>query len=333
MNEPQVSVVVINFNGRHHLRGCFEALEAQEGVAFETILVDNASADGSVDFVRTHFPRVRVVALAENLGFAGGNNRGAEAARASTLVFLNNDTRVQPGWLAALVRALDARPGTAMVASRIVYMDDPRVLDSAGDAMTRAGGAFKIGHGAPADGYLHAKEVFGACGASFLIRRDVFVEAGGFDEDFFVCHEDVDLSYRVRLLGHACVYVPDSVVHHVGSATLGHRSDLSIFHGQRNLEWVYLKNTPVSLLVRTLPAHLVYVSAAAVYFLAMGKVTTFLRAKLAAARGLRRMWRKRAAIQNVRRASSADIWRQLEPRWLSVKVGEKRFDAREAGAP
>jgi GT2 family glycosyltransferase len=192
--------------------------------------------------------------------------------------------------------------------------------------VTRAGGAFKRGHGAPASAYLEQQEVFAACGAAFLIRRDVFELAGGFDEDFFLSHEDVDLSYRVRLLGYRCVYVPDAVVRHAGSATLGRTSAMSVFYGQRNLEWVYAKNTPGYLLAMTLPLHVVYLAAACVYFTWAGRLGAFVRAKWAALRGLPRMLAKRRQIQRRRRVGARQIWDVLEPRWVGLKMREKRFE-------
>jgi GT2 family glycosyltransferase len=323
---PEVSIVIVNLNGRDHLARCLEAVAAQQGPAFEVVLVDNRSTDGSIDLVQERFPAVRIVALDRNCGFAGGNNRGAEAARAPLLVFLNNDTEVAPGWLTALRGAYGEGRDVGLVASRIVFMHDPSVVDSAGDGLTRAGGAFKRAHGAPATEHLERREVFAACGASFLIPRRVFDEAGGFDEDFFLSHEDVDLSYRVRLRGYRCIYEPAAIVRHVGGATLGRTSGLSVFHGQRNLEWLYVKNTPGWVLARTLPMHLVYVAAAAGYFASVGQLPAFVRAKRAALAGLPRMWRKRRAIQAARRARPRDIWVHLERRWLGLKLSEKRFD-------
>lgn len=323
---PEVSVVIVNHNGKHHLGTCLAGLQAQTGPSFEIILVDNASSDGSVEWVRESFPSVMVVAVDSNLGFAAGNNRGATEARGSLLAFLNNDTRVEPGWLMALRHGLESGDRIAMTTSRIVYMHDPTILDSGGDGITRAGGAFKHGHGGPATAYLRRREVFGACGAAFLILRSVFETVGGFDEDFFLSHEDVDLSYRVRLLGYRCVYIPEAVVRHVGSATLGRTSALSVFYGQRNLEWVYAKNTPASVLLRTWPLHVVYVIAASIYFTWVGLLPTFLSAKWAALRGLPRIWRKRRHVQRTRRASAHDIWEMLEPRWMGLKLREKRFE-------
>jgi GT2 family glycosyltransferase len=323
---PDVSVVIVTWNGRAHLETCLTALAAQQGVEFETILVDNGSTDGTAAFVGERFPAVRVVALAENRGFAGGNNAGAREARGRCLAFLNNDTAVEPGWLLALRRGLDEPAGVALVTSRIVYMHDPAVIDSAGDGLLRWGGAFKRLHGAPAHRAAESREVFGVCGAACLMPRAVFEELGGFDEQFFASHEDVDLSYRARLRGYRCRYVADASVRHHGSATLGKVSAFGVFHGQRNLEWMYFKNTPGTLLLRTLPGHLLYNAAAALHFARLGLFGTFVRAKVAAAAGLPRVLRERAVVQASRRVGAAAIWPQLEARWLSTKLAEKQFD-------
>jgi GT2 family glycosyltransferase len=327
---PDVSVIVVTWNGRRYLEACLAAVAAQQDVDFETILVDNGSQDGTVDFVRARFPAVRLVALAGNRGFAAGNNAGAREARGRYLAFLNNDTAAEPGWLHALRGGLDEPAGFALVTSRIVYMHDPTIIDSAGDGVLRWGGAFKRYHGAPAHLADRSGEVFGVCGAACLMPRAVFEELGGFDEDFFASHEDVDLSYRARLRGYRCRYVAGAVVRHHGSATLGRVSRAAVFHGQRNLEWMYFKNSPAAVLARTLPGHLVYDAAAAVHFARIGMLGTFLRAKMAALAGARQVARKRAAVQRTRRVGAGAIWSCLERRWLSTKLREKRFDLRAA---
>ena len=327
---PEISVVIVTWNGKHHLEGCLKATATQVDVDPEIVLVDNGSSDGTVDFVRSRFPSVRIVALGENRGFAGGNNAGARAARGEFLAFLNNDTVPDSMWLRTLRDGIDAASRFLLTTSRIVYMHDSSVIDSAGDGVFRAGGAFKRHHGARADAASASGEVFGVCGAACLVSRRVFEELGGFDEDFFASHEDIDLSYRARLRGYRCRYVADAIVRHHGSATLGRGSVSAVFHGQRNLEWMYLKNTPASLLVRTLPGHLVYNAASAAYFARMGHLGVFLKAKLAAVRGLPAIVRKRSAIQRTRTVSARAIEEHLERRWLSAKVREKHFDVRLA---
>jgi hypothetical protein len=325
---PDVSVVVVTWNGRQHLDTCLSSVEAQRNVSIETIVVDNGSTDGTADFVRGKFGSVRLVRLEQNHGFAGGNNAGVREARGRYVAFLNNDTYAEPDWVRALMSGIDEQTGFALATSRIVYMHDPNVIDSAGDGVLRWGGAFKRHHGEAVSAASTTHEVFGVCGAACLMSKAVFDEIGGFDEDFFASHEDVDLSYRARLRGYRCRYVADAVVRHVGSATLGTDSAYSVFHGQRNLEWMYIKDTPGALLVRTLPGHVVYDVAAGVHFARIGMLGPYLRAKVAAISGLPRMLRKRAEIQRSRCVDAAAIASQLDTKWLSTKMREKRFDAK-----
>src|SRR5687767_3113117 len=325
-SHPEVSIIIVSWNGVDHLEACLTAVAAQRGVSFETLLVDNGSSDGTADVVRERFPWVRLLLLSSNRGFAGGNNAGVRNARGRYVALLNNDTIADPDWLRMLLDGVDEPAGFALVTSRVVFMHDPEVIDSAGDGMLRWGGAFKRHHGGPADAAAESREVFGVCGAACLIPKAVFDELGGFDEDFFFSHEDVDLSYRARLRGYRCRYVADAIVKHHGSATVGRVSAFAVFHGQRNLEWMYLKNTPASLLARTLAGHLVYNAASAAYFARVGLLGAFLRAKLAAVRGLPKVLQKRAAIQRTRTVDARAIEEHLEKRWLFAKVREKHFD-------
>ncbi len=325
--QPDVSVVIVSWNGRQHLDTCLASVAAQHDVSSETILVDNGSTDGTSGYVASRFPWVRLVTLPENRGFAGGNNAGVREARGRFVAFINNDTSADPGWLRAMLSGIDEANGFALVTSRIVYMHDPETIDSAGDGVLRWGGAFKRHHGEPASAAAVTTEVFGVCGAACMMPRTVFEEIGGFDEDFFASHEDVDLSYRARLRGYRCRYVADAIVRHVGSATLGTVSSFSVFHGQRNLEWMYFKDTPAGLLWKTLPGHIVYDLAAGVHFARIGMLGPYLRAKAAAVAGLPRMLRRRAIVQRERRVGASAIAPLLERQWLSTKLREKRFDA------
>jgi GT2 family glycosyltransferase len=328
-----VTIVILNYNGRAWLERCIGSALAECGPDCELLVVDNGSEDDSVAFLESAHPSVRVITLEQNLGFAGGNNAGAREGRGRYLAFLNNDAAPQAGWLRELRRVLDADAGVGLAASCIVYMDNPAVVDSAGDGLTRWGGGFKRAHGQPLREAPGAGDVFGACGAACLIRHDLFDEAGGFDGHFFAVYEDVDLSYRVQLLGYRCAYVPGAVVHHAGSATLGRISAQSVFWGQRNLEWMYFKNTPLPLLVVTLPGHLLYDTAAAIYFLKIGHFRTFLSAKWHAFRELSRVSRQRREVQRHRRVSSSRIWKLMERRSLGIKLREKRFDLGLAPRP
>lgn len=330
MAAPLISVIVLNYNGLRWLSLCLDALAAQLGAPpFEIVLVDNASTDGSAAWVKAQYPEVRVLENGANLGFAAGNNAGARIARGEWFAFLNNDTAAQPDWLARLYAAAIEHPAFAIVTSRIVLMDHPDIIDSAGDGYLLAGGAFKHGHGGLARDYVTSREVFGACGAAFLIKRTVFDELGGFDESFFMVYEDVDLSYRARLRGHRVWFAGDAIVRHAVSASLGRASAMAVFHGQRNLEWTWIKNTPSSLLWRTAPSHIVYSLAGVLHYLRVGRFGPALRGKLAALAQLPRVLRARREVQRTRIANPP---LPVERGWIALKRREKLV-ARTLGTP
>jgi len=321
---PVVSVIVLNYNGRRWLPGCFAALARQvDAPVHELLFVDNCSTDGSVEFMKSAFPTVRIVGTGANVGFAAGNNAGARTARGKYLAFLNNDTVPADDWLQQLVRAHAEGPERSLVTSRIVFLDRPDVIDSAGDGYLRAGGAFKIGHRESAGAFERPRDVFGACGAAFSISRELFDRLGGFDERFFMVYEDVDLSYRARLMGHGCWYAAAACVRHAGSGTLGRASDTAVYYGQRNLEWTWAKNTPASLLIRTLPAHLAYSLAGIAHYVAIGKGGPAIRGKIAALAGLPLLLRNRRTVQGKRTVGTAALRSAMTGRWWTQKRREK----------
>ena len=325
MASTQISVIVLNFNGRQWLQACLDAVARQRNAPpFETILVDNASSDGSAAFVQERYPGVRLVRTRTNVGFAGGNNEGARAARGEWLAFLNNDTQASPEWLERLHAAAAAHPGYGLITSRIVFMDAPQTLDSAGDGYLRAGGAYKRGHGEPSAAYDESREVFGGCGAALLVRRDLFEELGGFDESFFMVYEDVDLSYRARLGGHRCWYAADAIVRHAGSGTLGRLSASAVFYGQRNLEWTWIRNTPWPAILTTAPAHVLYSLAGLAHYARLGLGGPAIGAKIAALKGLPAALRARRRIQAARRVSDRQLAPLMHRGWLTLKRDEKR---------
>ncbi len=249
--QPPVSVIIPNYNGIRFLPTCLNALMHQTYPRdrLEIILVDDGSTDGSVTFVRTHFPNVRVVTMGQNRGLAAACNRGASIARGEILALLNNDTEVEPEWVAALVAALEAHPWAGAAASKMLLFDRRNVLHSAGDMMgidgiPRNRGVWEVDRGQ----YDHQRVVFGGCGGAVAYRRKVWDELGGFDEALFMYLEDVDLAWRMQLRGWGTVFAPDARVYHHLSATGG--GPLASFYTGRNTIWVIAKNMPGPLLRR-----------------------------------------------------------------------------------
>ena len=252
---PLVSVVIVAYQSGPTLARCLAALRAQTFSDFEILLVDNASTDGAPQQAAAADPAIRFLRPGANLGFAAGNNLAAREARGRWLVLLNPDAYARPGWLEALVAGTVRHPDVRCFTSLQMVADEPGLMDGAGDVMTSAGIPFRGGYRRRLPPMLPEGEVFSACGAATLIDRDLFLGVGGFDERFFCYCEDVDLGYRLRLMGEATLLLPAAVVEHVGSASTGVGSDFSVFHGTRNRIWTFLKNTPPLLLWLTTPLH------------------------------------------------------------------------------
>jgi GT2 family glycosyltransferase len=218
-------------------------------------------------------------------------------------------------------------------ASQIRRYDKRDMLDSAGDVFAINGSASKRGHLEPAARYTEPAEVFGACAAAALYRRSMLADIGLLDEDFFLIFEDVDLSFRAQNAGYRCAYVPTACVYHKTNASIGTYSHIYVYYGQRNLELTYLKNMPWPLLLKHLPAHLVYNLMALIFFATRGRLWSFLQAKGAVLRWLPATLRKRHEIQDRRRVSSKQIEALLERRWLSRRWTEKYPSGLKRAAP
>lgn len=323
---PRVAVIVVNWNGEAHLARCLRALALQTAVPHEVLVVDNASSDASVAVVRS-FASVKLIEPGLNTGFAQGNNIAIAAASPACewIALMNPDAFAEPRWLEALLLASLAHPRFDVFGSQLLNAAEPSLLDGAGDAYHVSGLVWRRGHGLPARSQTAAPaaataaavdtayEVFSPCAAAALYRRSCLAALGGFDEDYFCYVEDVDLAFRLRLMQHRCLQVPDSVVHHIGSGTTGGQdSDFAIYHGHRNMVWAFVKNMPGVLFWLLLPLHIALNLATIAFFVKKGQGGVILRAKRDALLGLPRVWKKRRVVQKNRLASLGDIWRLLD---------------------
>lgn len=247
-------VVVLNWNGRAYLRDCLRSLDAQTYDDRRVLVVDNASTDGSADLVTDEFPEVALVRNPENVHFARGMNTGfahaLEDPRTAFVVALNNDVRVDPEWLAALVAAVGA-PQVGMAASKLLFMDRPTILNSTGLRPAPDGSGIDRGWNEPDEGqYDDRADVFGPSGGAALYRREVLDSVGLFDTDFVAYGEDLDLAFRARFRGWTARFAPRAVVYHKYSASIGARSEWKTFMGERNRIWTLVQNYPWGLAAR-----------------------------------------------------------------------------------
>ena len=245
----RASVIVVTYNSRSYIAACLRSIEAELGADDELIVVDNGSTDGTAALVRAEFPRARLVA-GTNIGYAAGNNQGAQLARGEHLVLLNPDTVVRPGTLAALLAPLAHRIDTALSTARVVHMRRPALINTCGNTMHYTGLTYCRGANRPAGEYAIPAEVDAVSGAAFAIRRAVFEALGGFDERLFMYVEDTDLSLRARLAGYRCVYVPQALVEHDYRPSY---SPTKAFYLDRNRHLMLLKNLSRPTYLRMLP--------------------------------------------------------------------------------
>jgi GT2 family glycosyltransferase len=240
------SVVIPNWNGAHHLPICLNALRAQTYPSLEIIVADNASEDNTLDLLAAQYPEVHVVALPENRGFTGACNAGMEVAKGDYVSLLNNDTEVDPGWVAAVVEAFDRHPEAGLVASKMLLFDERDRFHTAGDLYRVDGRLVNRGVWERDEGQYDQEEyVFSACGGSAAYRRRMLNEIGLLDDDFFFSCEDMDLAWRAQLAGYRCIYAPNAVVYHRLAATGG--GVTASYYDGRNTIWILIKDYPAAL--------------------------------------------------------------------------------------
>jgi len=336
-----VTVVVVNWNRKELLRRCLESLARQRGVAFETIVVDNGSVDGSLQMLAGEFSGrpdlpLRWLTNSENRGFCAANNQGIQAsASAEFVALLNNDAEAEPGWLAALLAAFTGQPDVGMAASKILVYEDPRRIDKAGhliylDGQNRGRGSGELDRGQ----YDQQEEVLWPDGCAAMYRRAMLDTIGGFDEDFFAYADDADLGLRGRIAGWRCLYVPSAVVRHHRGATLGAFSSRRLELIERNRVLLAAKLFPWSLLWLNGVYYLARLAAGA-WAAAHGKgearnfpgsagklriAMALIRGDLQALLMLPKILRKRRQISRFRKLSGSQVRRLLLRNRISLRT-------------
>ncbi|MBA7489549.1 hypothetical protein ES702_00083 [subsurface metagenome] len=321
--EPLVSVIILNWNGKQHLEECLLSLKRQTYKNFEVILVDNGSTDGSVNYIRYNFGDfVKLIENKDNLGFAEGNNVGIRNSSGKYILLLNNDTKADPLWIEELVKVAESDEKIGMCASKVLSLDNPKTIDNVGhliykDGLNRGRGRLEYDRGQ----YDHIEEVFLPSGCAALYRKKMLNEIGEFDKDFFAYGDDTDIGIRGRLAGWKCMYAPTAIVYHKYSGSTSPYSLFKAFHAERNRLWIAIKYFPLPVLLcnpyYTVLRTLLQFYGALTHKGAAGKFReTFswgklffalLKAYFSAIKGLPRMWEKRGEIDRLRRVSKKEI--------------------------
>ncbi|MCX6006173.1 MAG: glycosyltransferase family 2 protein [Chloroflexi bacterium] len=315
---PAISIIIVNWNGKDFLPVCLSSLAAldypQDKV--EVIMVDNASTDGSQKYIRANFPAVKIIRMDKNYGFCKPNNEGAKAAAGEYLVFLNNDTEVNTGWLRELVRPALKDADVISVASKMLYYDRRDTINTAGGKITIIGGGFYRGYGAKdCPAYNEPGYTGFGCAAGVLVKKDFFLSIGGFDEDHFASCEEQDLGWKAWLYGYKVAYAPDAVMFHRESGTFGTRSNADaykVFLNTRNHLFNIVKNLDGGNMWRGMLINFCFNLYRWANYLLSGNFAAawaVCRAHFSFLKFLDKMLNKRKIVQKSRKRSDAELYR------------------------
>ncbi|HEX2913901.1 MAG TPA: glycosyltransferase family 2 protein [Chloroflexia bacterium] len=326
---PKVDIIIPNWNGREWLEPCLNSLRAQTFKDFSIIVVDNGSTDGSVEYIKTAFPEVKLVELGENRGFTGGINAGIAAGSAPFVCWFNNDAEATPAFLEELVTALEKKndPSFGMASPLVLLHKEPTRINSAGMFVGPDGIGRERAFGQKAgEPFNLPTEVFAPTGTAGLYRREIFEKVGCLDQDFFLYAEDLDLNYRAHLAGYRCLYVPSAIAYHRVSAAASRISALAARLASRNAILAIAKNWPGLLLLKYLPWLVIGQFYQLLVFARRGQFWPALRGKVEGLYLLPRTLAKRRNIQQQRRLSLAEFERRIKlgrtpPRfWQALKA-------------
>ncbi len=261
----KATVVIPNYNGQRFVKTCLDALRLQSDRDFETLVIDNASEDGSYEYIKENYKEVKLVRLKKNYGFSAAVNKGIELSDTPYVILLNNDTEVAPHFVRELVKAIEKSEDIFSVSSKMINFNDRTIMDDAGDMYSIFGWGFQQGVGQRTENYTEDMEVFSACAGAAIYRKKILDEIGMFDLKHFAYLEDMDLGYRARIHGYRNLFCAKAVVYHVGSGTSGSQYNaFKVRLAARNNVYMIYKNMPFLQLAINMP------------FLAAGFLTKYL---------------------------------------------------------
>jgi GT2 family glycosyltransferase len=307
--KPLISVIILNWNGKKWLDKCLESLVHQTYSRLEIILVDNGSSDDSVEYVRGVFPRVKIVQSASNLGFAGGNNLGIGEASGSVIMLLNNDTWLEPDAVRALVNE-KLRRNLGVIGAREAYYDDCQNRNLYSTSIDPLGHPVNLF--APND----LKPSFYLSGVCLMFSKDLYLNTGGLDFNFFMYFEETDWFWRLGLLGIKFDYSEDIQVHHAGSGSTGNNriKYKSFLWRNENALQMLLKNYRWYNLLWILPLYFAQNIIEIIFFLAVLKpqiAFSYIEGWAFNIRNLSRTMEKRAWVQHNRVIGDARVLRRM----------------------
>lgn len=275
MKNPLVSVIIVNWNGKRFLKDCLNSLLKTTYKNIEIVLVDNASTDSSVEYIKRSFPLVKIIKNRTNLGVSAGHDIGFKNTRGEAILLLNSDTIIEDNVVGKLVKSLYADKNIGAVQPKLVIYPGEHLIDSVGCFFLANGDLYHYGREKdPNDPkYNKTMEIFSTKGACMLIRREVLERTGLFDRDFYAYFEDTDLCIRIWLSGYKIIYIPSATVYHKGGGGAKQMMHSYIlYHSYKNRIYTYLKNFSFKYIIKTIPLTFLLYQVAFFGYLFTGKV-------------------------------------------------------------
>jgi GT2 family glycosyltransferase len=305
------SVIIVSYNSKNDLAECIPSLMSQSYTNKELIIVDNASADGTVAFIREQYPDIHLVESKSNLGYAEGNNLGFRHSQGDYIVIVNPDTVAHHDWLKELIRPLENDTGISLTSSKILLYDRRDNINTCANITHYSGLDFCNGFRDSSARFVKDEEVGAVSGCSFAITRNVFDQLNGFDPDFFMYMEDIDISWRARLAGYKILLAPSSIIYHKFSLIV---HPWKLFFLERNRYLMILKNYKLKVLVLSMPALFITEIMTMGYAVTRGLPFVYykLKAYLWLATNFGQIIDKRRNVQKTIKITEKDFIRMLE---------------------
>ncbi len=321
-NRPKALAIIPNYNGGDLILRCLDSVLSQTYSPIETIVVDNASTDGSLAQIKKKFPKIKIIETGYNAGWGIACNIGMKAAESTYIALINNDAVLEPNCVEEMVVAIELNPSYGSCASRILLLDQPEITEVCGLAIYPDGSSCGRGRLGPADQFMNVEEVFCANDCCCLYKRTMIEDIGDYDPDFFIYCDETDIGWKHQLAGWKCVYAPKAVAYHAHSRAAGSYSNFKAYHVERNRIFIVLKYFPLLMLVASFPISAYRYSYQ--WYLATFKkkgalahytknnsllsgVNILLKAHIDALKKIPVMWKRRRELKKIRRIKSHEL--------------------------
>jgi hypothetical protein len=304
MQKPLVSIVILNMNGKQFLDRCLNSIKKMNfNHKYEIIMVDNGSKDGSQDYIKKNFPYVKLIEKKFNVGYAEGNNIGYRASKGDYIVFLNNDTEVTKNWLVNMLKVAQSDDKIGFCTPKQLMADKKTILycDS---AINYLGFSYLPNMYSKNNNEIEARETTFASGAALLVKRSLIEKIGLFDKDYIIYHEDVDLSWRAKLVGYKAMYVPTSVIYHYYTPK---RNPKKMYLLEKNRLMTVFKNYSFKTIILIFPMFLLFELLVGLYSILRGWFTLKIKSYIYVLFNIRSIIKKRVKVQKLRVVKDKDI--------------------------